>query len=439
MGNWIIEKGIWQEVVENVVIHQKTVKHRAIDKLLDILIHIMTGEERMVTMNSGLRCDVGLQRAFGRETCAEQSLASTTLDRCDEETVRQMTKVLQDLLRKHGGSYKHNYKKSIQVLDVDMTGLPAGNRAEGSEKGYFAEKRGLRGRQLGRVLASNYGEIVYERLYSGRAHLESKLEELIEGAAAVLALNKTQRRHTLLRIDGAGGSDRFINWALATDFQILTKVHNWKRSHKLAASVVTWHPDLREAGREVGWVTEPHGYLRATRQLAIRRKNNKGQWQYNVLVTTLSPKSLRWLAQQPTPHPLPPGDSTMWALLYAYDRRGGGVETSIREGKQALGLNKRNKRKFIAQEMLVLLTQLAFNVLVWFRRALATIDSKWRTYGLLRLIRDFLNTRGLLDVGAPVHIERIAFSSNIPKVTQWKNTLQILFSSHELSFCLYEI
>lgn len=439
VGIWMQEKQIWQTVADNVVIRQKTVKHRPIDKLLDVCIHILTGEQRLVTMNTGLRCDVGLQRAFGRETCAEQSLASTTLDRCDEETVGQMVEVLAKLLRKHSRSYHHNYKECLQVLDVDMTGLPAGEQAEGSEKGYFAGKRGVRGRQLGRVLASNYGEIVYEQLYSGRAHLESRLEQLIEGAVDVLALNEPQSRRTLLRIDGAGGSERFINWTLARQFEIMTKVHNWKRSKKLAASVVEWHPDPHEQGREVGWVTEPHLYLRDTRQLAIRKKNRKGQWQYAVLVTTLSPKALRWLAQQPTPHPLPQANRTMWAFLYAYDRRGGGVETSIRESKQALGLNKRNKRGFVAQQMLVLLAQLAYNVLVWFRQALTAIDAKWRSYGLLRLVRDFLDMHGMLKLGATGHVNRIALHSKIPKVLHWKNTLQVLFSSHELSFCLYEI
>ena len=439
MATWIQEQEIWQAVADNVVIRQKTVKHRPIDKLLDVFIHILTGEQRMVTMNTGLRCDEGLQRAFGRETCAEQSLASTTLDRCDEETISQMYEVLRDLLRKHGRSYHHDYKECMQVWDVDMTGLPAGNQAEGSEKGYFAGKRGVRGRQLGRVLASNYGEIIYERLYSGRAHLESKLEELIVAAADVLDLNEEHRQHTLLRIDGAGGSDRFINWVLAAHFEIMTKVHNWKRSQNLARSVIEWHPDPYEPGREVGWVTEPHTYLRETYQLAIRKKNKKDKWQYAVLVTTLSPEALRWLAQQPVPHSLPHTECTMWAFLYAYDRRGGGVETSIRESKQALGLNKRNKRRFMAQEMLMLLTQLAHNLLTWFRHALTAIDSRWRTYGLFRFVRDFLKMRGMFTVGAPGYINQVAFHPKTPKVIHWKNALQSLFSSHELSFCLYEI
>lgn len=438
VASWLHRKGIWQAVAEKIVIRQKTVKHRPIDKLLDVFIHILTGEQRMVTMNTGLRCDEGLQRAFGRETCVEQSLASTTLDRCDEETVGQMYEVVKELIRQHSRSYQHNYKRNWQVLDVDMTGLLAGKQAEGSEKGYFANKRGARGRQLGRVLASNYGDIIYERLYDGRAHLESKLEELVIAADETLALTPRQRKRTLLRIDGAGGSDRFINWVLERGFGILTKVHSWKRSRKLAASVKKWHVDPRDDGREVGWVTASHPYIRTTRQLAVRKRNKKGKWLYSVLVTSLPPQSLRWLAQQPTPRQLPTTNKTMWAFLHAYDRRGGGVETSIRESKQALGLNKRNKRRFISQEMLLLLTQLAHNTLIWFRQAMIAVDPKWRLIGLMRLVRDFLGMRGLLDVGKAGHLNRIILKPRIAMAVHWKNSSQLLFPSDELSICLYE-
>lgn len=441
LAAWLERNAIWQTVADKVVIRQKTVKHRPIDKLLDTFIHILTGEQRMVTMNTGLRCDEGLQKAFGRDTCVEQSLASTTLDRCDEETVAQMYEVNKELMRKHSRSYRHDYQRVWLVLDVDMTGLLAGQQAEGSEKGYFANKRGARGRQLGRVWASNYDEIVFEKLYPGRAHLESKLEELIMAAEDILAwddLDDEERESILLRIDGAGGSDRFINWALKRGCGILTKVHSWKRSRKLAASVEKWHVDPRDAGREVGWVTEPHPYVRPTLQLAVRKRNKKGKWVFSVLVTSLSPEGVLWLAQQPTPRELPQTDRTMWAFLHAYDRRGGGVETSIRESKQALGLNKRNKRRFIAQEMLMLLTQLAQNALVWFRYALSVINARWRAYGLLRLVRDYLRMRGFLEVDRPGHVQRIILKPRTSEAVHWKETTRLLFPSDELSVCLYE-
>lgn len=436
LAAWMQRQGIWQTVADNVEIRQKTVKHRPIDKLLDIFIHILTGEQRIVTMNTGLRCDVGLQRAFGRETCVEQSLANTTLNRCDEETVSQMYAVVQELVRQHSRSYQHDYKRHWQVLDVDMTGLQAGAQAEGSAKGYFANKRGAPGWQLGRVLAINYGDIICERLYDGRAHLESKLEELVRAAEETLALTAGQRQRTRLRIDGAGGSDRFVNWALERGFGILTKVHSWKRSRNLATSVKKWHVDPHDDGRAVGWVTTTHPYVRATRQLAVRKRNKQGQWLFSVLVTSLPPQALVWLAQQPTPRALPTRNRTMWALLHAHDHRGGGVETIIRESKQALGLNKRNKRRFIAQEMLMLLTQLAHNTLIWFRQALAAVDPRWQFWGLMRLVRDFLNMRGLLNVSESGHLKSIMFKPRISMAVRWKNSSQFLFPFDELSVCL---
>ena len=47
------------------------------------------------------------------------------------------------------------------------------------------------------------------------------------------------------------------------------------------------------------------------------------------------------------------------AALHAYDQRDGGLETQNKGDKQGLGLNKRNKRRFCAQEILVLMAQLA--------------------------------------------------------------------------------
>lgn len=51
------------------------------------------------------------------------------------------------------------------------------------------------------------------------------------------------------------------------------------------------------------------------------------------------------------------------AMVYAYDGRGGGIEISIKEEKQGLGLAKRQKRRFEAQQMVMLLSTLAHNVL----------------------------------------------------------------------------
>src|SRR5438105_7938985 len=75
---------------EAVQIEQKTLKHSPIDKLYDALISLLAGAHGLVEINSRLRADPALQRAFGRTACADQSLVQRTLNICPATTVGQM-------------------------------------------------------------------------------------------------------------------------------------------------------------------------------------------------------------------------------------------------------------------------------------------------------------------------------------------------------------
>jgi hypothetical protein len=148
--------------------------------------------------------------------------------------------------------------------------------------------------------------------------------------------------------------------------------------------------------REVGWVQQPHAYERPTRQLAIRVRQKKGNYTYMVLVFNLSDETLFSLTDSPLPS-LRTATAPLWAALYAYDRRSGAAETLIKGSKQGLGLNKRNKKRFAAQEMLVLLAQLAHNLITWTRNHLATHSHSLARWGMLRLVRDAFHISGLIQ------------------------------------------
>jgi hypothetical protein len=62
----------------HVQIRQKTVKHTPVDKLTDAFISLLAGAHGVVEITTLLRTDVGLQRAFGRSSCAEQSVVQET-------------------------------------------------------------------------------------------------------------------------------------------------------------------------------------------------------------------------------------------------------------------------------------------------------------------------------------------------------------------------
>ncbi len=179
-------------------------------------------------------------------------------------------------------------------------------------------------------------------------------------------------------------------------------------NRRLVASVRSWQADPRVPGREVGWVTqETTAYRRPVRRLAVRTPTQDGHWAVGVLLSTLAPQEVLALTGQP---PALSDDSRAVLLAYValYDRRGGGIETTFREDKQGLGLTKRAKKRLPAQEVLVGLSTLAHNVLVWARGWLCPLEPRLAPLGLLRLVRDVLHISGFVDfdaaTGRPVQV-----------------------------------
>jgi hypothetical protein len=410
-GMYMRQQKMWDIVEERVHIQQKVLTHKPTDKMLDEFINILAGGHGLVEINTRVRPDEVLQRAFGRESCADQSTISDTFNACTPENVQQQREALHEIFQLHSQGYRHDYQQGLQVLDVDTSGMPAGRQAEGATKGYFPRQKNRRGRQLGRVLVTLYDEILVDRLYSGKKQLNNSFQELVTAAEEVLTLARDQdkRKQTLLRVDGGGGKEADINWMLKRRYHLLTKVNNWKRAFKLARSVTTWYPDPKTGDRQVGWVTDPHRYVRSTRQLAIRTPKKNGGWLYSVLVFTLSDEQLFWLARQPF-RKEPTAEQVLFAALYAYDLRSGGVETSNKGSKSGLGLTKRNKRSFAAQEMLVLLAQLAYNLLSWTRNVLIPHQPRLRSFGPLRMVRDLFHISGKIRLDAQGHILEITLN-----------------------------
>ena len=107
-------------------IKQKTVKYTPIDKLMDAFISLLAGAHGVVEINTRLRTDIGLQRAFGRSACAEQSVVQETLDACTADNVGQLRQALDEIYRSHSQGFQHDYQARWQLLDVDLTGMPCG-------------------------------------------------------------------------------------------------------------------------------------------------------------------------------------------------------------------------------------------------------------------------------------------------------------------------
>ena len=422
-----------------VQIAQKTVKHTPIDKLQDAFISLLAGAHGLVEINTRLRSDVALQAAFGRTACAEQSVVQETLDHCTAENVQQMEQALDSIYQQHSQGYRHDYMQDWQILDVDMSGLPCGPKAALATKGYFAKQRNRRGRQLGRVLATCYGEVVVDRLFEGSKQLAKALPPLMEAAEQTLALDERKRQRTLVRNDAGGGSVEDVNWLLERGYQVHCKDYSTSRAQRLAQSVQVWVDDPKVPGRQVGWVRLPATeYVRPVRRLAVRCRKANGQWGVGVLISTLDPADVLALTQ---PEALPHADPATVLLAYVslYDQRGGGVETSFKGDKQGLGINKRSKKRFEAQQMVILLSSLAHNVVVWAQHWLTTPQastSKLQHYGTLRMVRDVFHVSGFLVIDTLGHIVQIVLNQAAPLASLLADSLGRLLASEHVAINL---
>lgn len=399
---------------DGVKIAQKTVKYTPCDKLFDALISILAGAHGLVEINTRLRSDPVLQHAFGRTACAEQSVVQATLNACSAEQVSQLAQALTTIYRQHSQGYAHDYQAAWQILDADLTGMPCGKKAACACKGYFPQQRYRRGRQLGRVLATIYHEIVVDQLFNGSTYLRTALRPLLEATEQSLELSAAKRARTIVRIDAGAGSVAEINWLLERGYQVIAKDYSGQRAQKLAQSVSCWVDDPRIEGRQVGWVVEPGRlYVRPVRRIAVRCRKKNGQWGVGVIISTLLPVDVLMLSGCSASTPAE-DEQVLLAYVYFYDARGGGVETAIKDDKQGLGITKRNKKRFEAQQMVMLLNVLAHNVLSWARGWLTPALPQLARYGMQRLVRDVWHISGFVESEGHGHLTRIVLNQLAP-------------------------
>jgi hypothetical protein len=241
IGIKLTELKLFEPIEQLVQIAQKTIKEKPSEKLSDALISMLAGAHGLVEINTRLRADVALQRAFGRSRCAEQSVVQDTLNASTAEKLKQMEQALNRISRQHSQGYQHDDQVSFQMLDVDRSGLPCGPKAAFATTGYFAKQRNRRGRQLGRVLASHDGEVVVDRLFDGKTQLTRALQPLVLAAEETLQWDEDKRRQTIVRVDAGGGSLDDVNWLLSRGYLVHGKDYAGKQAKRLATRVAEWY------------------------------------------------------------------------------------------------------------------------------------------------------------------------------------------------------
>jgi hypothetical protein len=356
----IKDKNVFGVIHQKVEIHQKKVEYKPTDKLVFVVLGIVSGCEVVFDINRKLRVDKTLLRAFGYSKCADQSVIQDTLNASTEQNVLQMEEALKTIWDENNLTVpileNARIEGRIETIDMDLSGMPASKKAECSTKGYFAGEKNIHGRQLARIVFAKTREIIAESLYPGNKTSCKAFKPMVEKMEHILGLTDISHRKLIrFRLDAGFGTDENIDYALWRGYHLLVKMYSGKRAKKLANSVKEWvdiSPSLDNHSRQAGWITEPHRYSRKTKQLSIRTMKDK-KYQYSVIVTTDM-------------------DADIQTTTDDYDGRSGVPESSFCQDNQGLGNNKRRKRGFDAQRMLMLLTQLSHNLIRWIQKWMIT-------------------------------------------------------------------
>jgi hypothetical protein len=158
LGYCLTRTGFLRPVWEEIEWSLKTIRHRPTEKLQDMLVSILAGNEAVYQINTRLRPDLTLAAAWNRELFAEQSSVANTLDALGEQQTIQLRVGSQRLFRQYSQTMRHDFEKQWLMIDIDPTGLLASRKAEGSRKGYISGRKNQYCRQLARLSVPTYHE-----------------------------------------------------------------------------------------------------------------------------------------------------------------------------------------------------------------------------------------------------------------------------------------
>jgi hypothetical protein len=233
-------------------------------------------------------------------------------------------------------------------------------------------------------------------------------KQMLQGALRVLSLTESLKSQILIRLDGGYGTSEIINYLLAEGYQFIVKLYNGLRAKKLGGALAEeeWQADSCH-GRSWALLAADQFYQsqdRPLHQIAVRclkepkpkttkkSKSSATQVQPEVVeMTNQYSYSVLIVCRASLPAKVATAAAEVGAQLHFYDGRVCIESASFRGDKQGLKLVKRRKQSLCGQEGLILLSQLAHNLLAWMRSWLSVGEQGLNEFGTKRWVRDLLS------------------------------------------------
>jgi hypothetical protein len=293
-----------------------------------------------------LRGDPGTQELLGQEAVLAPRTAGELLHKFDIGDIRDLQRVnlrLQQRVRPHQSA-------ATCTIDLDSSIYEqASPHKEGSSKAYNGEV----GYHPLLAFWAEEGELLFSHLRRGSAHTSRNvrwfLTEMIKRVPTHARLQ--------LRADSGFYSNEVVQWCEAHQARFTLTAD---QTAPLLARITAvpdrrWTPlrayplcEVTELRYQPARWAHPYRYV-VKRQLR-ERKDGELEWQYYVFVTNDEVR--------------PAADLVAWHLQHA------DMENRIKEHKSGLGLEKLPTGRFHANWAYLLIGQIAFNLLAWFKRLL---------------------------------------------------------------------
>jgi hypothetical protein len=308
-----------------------------------LVYNVILGGEHLSDLEV-LRGDPGTLELLEAEAVLAPTTAGEFLRKFDIGDVRDLQRVhlrLQERVRPH-------QRATSCTIDLDSSIYEqASTRKEGSTKAYNGEI----GYHPLLAFWAEEGELLFSHLRRGSAHTARNVLWFLRQTRKRVPETAVKK----LRADSGFYSKGVVEWCEAEGFTFTITAD---QTEPLLAVITVlpercWHPlpeyDLAEVAelyyQPTGWA-HPYRYV-VKRELA-ETKAGELYWKYHATVTNATGPSARVVV--------------VWHLQHA------AMENAIKEHKSGFGLEKLPTQKFHANWAYLLMGQIAFNLVAWFKR-----------------------------------------------------------------------
>jgi hypothetical protein len=308
-----------------------------------LVYNVILGGEHLSDLEV-LRGDAGTQELLGAEGILAPTTAGEFLRKFDIGDVHDLQRVhlrLQERVRPYQQATSCTIDLDSSIYEQSST------RKEGSTKAYNGEI----GYHPLLAFWAQEGELLFSHLRRGSAHTARNVRWFLRQVRKRVPETTVKK----LRADSGFYSQGVVRWCEAEGFRFTITADQTAPLLEAitAVSERRWHPlpeyELAEVTelryQPTGWT---HAYRYVVKRELAETKTGELYWKYHATVTNEEGPTARELV--------------IWHLQHA------AMENAIKEHKSGFGLEKLPTQKFHANWAYLLIGQLAFNLVAWFKR-----------------------------------------------------------------------